>query len=115
MILLQPMTHRGFLVHFDKPRPVVWEKSPWNETMSVYLDDSGEFYVNGHHVTAKDLPERLKEQLGKRVSSIVYFEADARVRFSDAEYAMNTIQHLGAKLIWITPRTRKELNQEWPK
>jgi biopolymer transport protein ExbD len=114
-MLMTPLMLRGFLVHFDKPRLTDWEKSPWKETMSVYVDGLREFYVNGRHVEPQNLPERLKAELGKRMVWTVYFEADENARVSDAEYAMNTIQHLGAKLIWLTPRTRKELNQEVPK
>jgi biopolymer transport protein ExbD len=114
-MLMTPLMPRGFLVHFDKPRPTVWEKSPWKETMSVYVDGLREFYVNGRHVEPQDLQERLKKDLGERMVWAVYFEADDHARVSDAEYAMNTIQHLGAKLIWLTPKTRKELNQEGPK
>jgi biopolymer transport protein ExbD len=106
------LTPSGFLVHFDRPRQTVWEKSPWTETMSVYVDSFRRFHVNGQNVASQDLPERLKEELGRRMVWIVYFEADENARVSDAEYAMNTIQHLGAKLVWLTPKTRKELNQE---
>jgi biopolymer transport protein ExbD len=113
MIMLSTrLAPTGFIVHLDKSRTTVWEKSPWPETMSVYVDGSREFYVNGRHVAPQDLPERLKEELGKRMDWTVYFEADETVRFSDAEYAMKTVQDLGAKLIWLTPKTREELNQK---
>jgi biopolymer transport protein ExbD len=111
-MLMTPLMPRGFLVHFDKVRPAVWEKSPWTETMSVYVEGPDGFYVNGKHVAKQDLAERLKEELGKRMSWTVYFEADETARLSDAEYAMNTIQHLGAKLVWLTPKTRAEMNQK---
>lgn len=107
-----PPTNRGFLVHFDKSRPAIWVKSPWTETTSVYVNGLNGFYVNGKHVATKDLAERLKEELGKQMSWTVYFEADENVRFSDAEYAMNTIQHLGAKLVWLTPKSRTEIDQK---
>jgi biopolymer transport protein ExbD len=110
-MLRTPLTPRGFLVHFDKVRPAIWEKSPWTETMSVYVNGPNRFYVNGEHVATQDLAEKLKEELGKRMYWTVYFEADETAHFSDAEYAMNTIQHLGAKLVWLTPKTRAEMNQ----
>jgi hypothetical protein len=41
----------------------------------------------------------------------VYFEADYDTLNGDAIYAMGTIQGLGAKLVWITPKVREELQQ----
>ncbi len=41
----------------------------------------------------------------------VYFEADYDTLNADAIYAMYTIQALGAKLVWITPKVREELQQ----
>lgn len=45
----------------------------------------------------------------------VYFGADENASVLDAEYAMKTIQDAGAKLIWLTPKTRAALNQMVPK
>jgi len=41
----------------------------------------------------------------------VYFEADYDTMYMDAIYAMDTIRGLGAKLVWITPKVRRELQQ----
>jgi hypothetical protein len=43
---------------------------------------------------------------------VVYFEADYDTLNMDAVYAMDVIQGLGAKLIWITPKVRRELQQK---
>jgi biopolymer transport protein ExbD len=112
LILLEnPMTSRGFLVPLDKANPVAWEKSPWPGSMSVYVDSSKGFLVNGRHVEPQDLSKTLKEELDKRMVWAVYFEAAEDTRFSDAEFAMKTIQDLRARLIWLTPRTLEEMNQ----
>jgi len=42
----------------------------------------------------------------------VYVEADADTRFMDTVYAIDTIQGLGGKVVWITPRTRAEWDEE---
>jgi biopolymer transport protein ExbD len=42
----------------------------------------------------------------------VYLEADADCLFMDVVHAMDTIQGLGAKLVWITPKTREEWEQK---
>lgn len=110
-MIVAPTEKRGFIVHLTRPSPAPWKTSPWGGTMSVYVDGSGQFYLNERRVARQDLSEGLREELGKRMDSSVYFEADEAARTSDAEYAMNTIQQLGAKLIWLTPKTRKELEQ----
>jgi len=42
----------------------------------------------------------------------VYLEADSDCLFGDIVNAMDTIQGLGAKLVWITPKKREEWKQE---
>jgi biopolymer transport protein ExbD len=111
IIFENPLTSRGFLVLMEKANPVAWEKSPWPKSMSVYVDSSKGFLVNGRHVEPQDLSKTLKEELDKRMVWTVYFEAAEDTRFSDAEFAMKTIQDLRARLIWLTPRTREEMNQ----
>lgn len=115
IILEAPRVPRGFLVHFGKAGVLVSEKSPWTETLSVYEDDHARLYVNGQPVATSKLSEKLKQELGKRMVWTVYFEADENIQFADAAFAMNTIQELGAKLIWITPNIRRQLNQQIPK
>ena len=66
------------------------------------------FYVNGKQVPREDLRSRLEEELLRRGVWVVYFEADDNCLYMDAVYAMDTIQGLGAKMIWITPKTREE-------
>jgi hypothetical protein len=41
----------------------------------------------------------------------VYFEADFGTLNMDAIYAMDTIQGLGARLVWITPKVREEIQR----
>jgi hypothetical protein len=41
----------------------------------------------------------------------VYFEENRDGVFMDATYAIDTIQGLGAKAVWITPMMREELNR----
>lgn len=112
IILETPLVPRGFLVHFGGAGTVVWEKSPWTETLSVYEDDHARLYVNGQLVATSKLSEKLSQELGKRMVWTVYFEADENARFADAAYAMDTIQELGAKVIWITPNVRQQLNRQ---
>lgn len=91
---------------------VVWEKSPWSDTLEVYVHTPARFFVNGEEVARSDLHSKLIEQLGRRAEWTVYFEADSDVAYMNAVYAIDTIQACGAKLIWITPKMRKDWQEE---
>ncbi len=87
-------------------------KSPWPETLSVYLAVGEKYYINGQPVPRDALRARLQQELSHRMVWTVYFEADSDALYMDTIYAMDTIQGLGAKLVWITPKVREELRQE---
>jgi biopolymer transport protein ExbD len=107
-MVLQPRIPIGLFVNFNGERTVGVEKSPWTETMAVYVDAKQGFFVNGKHVAREELRSKLQEELLRRGIWVVYFEADGDCLYMDAVYAIDTIQGLGAKLIWITPKTREE-------
>jgi biopolymer transport protein ExbD len=105
-------THHGLTVNFRERNAVAWQKSPWPATLSVYVDGQRGFYVNGQPVPREELRAKLSEELGKRATWDVYFEADQNCPYADAIYSIDTIQGLEANLIWITPRVREELNRK---
>ncbi len=111
MIAETPRTLLGVSVSLAVPRAVFSHDNPWPSTLSVYLDTQSRFYVNGQAVTRDELKAKLNEELEKRVTWDVYFEADERSDYGDAVFAINTIQKLGAKVIWITPKVREELDR----
>ena len=80
--------------------------------MSVYVRSPGQFFVNGEVVTRERFEGTLREELGHRAEWTVYVEADPDTRFMDTVYVIDTIQGLGSKVVWITPRTRAEWNEE---
>lgn len=98
----------GLTVDFKGERSVIVEKNPWAETMAVYVDKKRAFCVNGKKVPREELRSKLEEELLRRGVWVVYLEADENCLYMDAVYAMDTIQGLGARLIWITPKTREE-------
>jgi biopolymer transport protein ExbD len=112
MTLLTPLVSRGLLVKLGKPSATVWQQSPSTETLGVYIGGSNEFHVNGKLVAREELRAKLKEELGKRIVWTVYLEANENCQFREAVYAMDAIQGLGAKLVWLTPRTREEFNRQ---
>jgi biopolymer transport protein ExbD len=94
------------------------QKSSPQETLGVYLAVGEKYYINGQLVSREGLGTKLKEELSRRADWTVYFEADHDTLYMNAIYAMDTIQGLGGKLVWITPKVREELQQKdqpyWP-
>jgi biopolymer transport protein ExbD len=111
MIVDTPSHYYGLPIDFRVHDSVVWEKSPWQETLSVYLAVGEKYYINGEPVPRDTLHTRLQQELNKRMVWTVYFEADYDTLNGDAVYAMDVIEGLGAKLVWITPKVREELRQ----
>jgi biopolymer transport protein ExbD len=109
---VRPRTPLGLRVNIRERTAVAWQKSPWPETLGVYVDGQGKFYVNGQWVPKENLRTKLSEELGKRMVWTVYFEADNASTVADTICAMDTIQRLDAKLVWITPAVREELNKD---
>jgi biopolymer transport protein ExbD len=64
--------------------------------------------LNGEEVPRAQLRSKLMEQLGKRIVWMVYVEADIDTNFGDTLHAIDVIHSCGAKVIWITPKMRKE-------
>jgi biopolymer transport protein ExbD len=80
----------------------------------VYLAGGEKYYLNGKPVAREELGPKLREELSHRVVWTVYFEADNDNLNMDAIYAMDTIQGLGANILWITPQIRKKLQLTSP-
>jgi biopolymer transport protein ExbD len=111
-MILMPPTPVGLMVDFRERKAVGVEKSPWTETVSVYVDSRRGFLLNGHPVGREELQAELKKELSRQMVWTVYLEANPDCLFMDVAYAMDTIQGLGAKLVWITPKTREEWKQK---
>lgn len=102
----------GLPVELRTQYSVAGQKSPWQETLGVYLAVGERYYVNDQLVSREDLRARLQQELSRRAVWTVYFEADYDTLNMNAIYVMDTIQGLGAKLVWITPKVREELQQK---
>ena len=109
MVLREPLHYYGLRIDLRTHDSLIWEKSPWQETLSVYLGVGAKYYLNGQQVPREALRTNLQQALRRRMVWTVYFEADYDTLNADAIYAMDTIQGLGAKLVWITPKVREEL------
>jgi hypothetical protein len=62
-------------------------------------------------VSRELLRAKLQDELAKRVVWMVYVEAGANSVFEDRVYSTDTIQGVGAKVIWITPGMRGSGNK----
>jgi biopolymer transport protein ExbD len=111
-MIVVPLPPKGLLIQLRAHDSVLWEKSPWQETLAVYLAVGEKYYVNGQPVPRDNLRAKLRQELSRRLVWTVYFEADYDTLNMNAIYAIDTIQGLGAKLVWITPRVRAKLEQE---
>jgi biopolymer transport protein ExbD len=110
--MLTPRTAKGLFVDIRERNTAMTQKSPWAETLGVYVDRQGKFTVNRQAVAREKLRAKLEEELGRRMVWTVYFEADRDCAFMDATYAFDTIQGLGAKVVWITPGMREGWKRE---
>jgi biopolymer transport protein ExbD len=110
-IVKAPHHYYGLPIELGTHDSVIWEKSPWPETLGVYLAPGEKYYINGRPVPREALGASLLQELSHRMVWTVYFEADPDTMYMDAIYAMDTIRGCGAKLVWITPRVRKEFQQ----
>jgi len=110
-MMVRPLVPKGLRIDWTRRSHISAVESPWSKTMSVYVARSGQFYVNGK-VIKQELEKALREELGQRAEWTVYVEADYDMPFTDTVYVIDMIQGLGAKVVWITPRTRAEWNEE---
>jgi len=112
-MMFGPQTPHGLLVSLSS-RKVTSLAGPAQETLGVYVDPKGRFFVNGEEVERKGLHTKLLDHLSRSTSWTVYFEADSDSLYMDTVYAIDTIQGCGAKFIWITPKMREEWKHREP-
>jgi biopolymer transport protein ExbD len=110
-ILISAPRSRGFKVELARHNSMPGEKSPWQESMSVYVAASEEYIVNGRRVSREKLRAVLEQELSHRLVRSVYLEADYDTLNINVMFAIDTIEGLGAQLIWITPTVRREIEQ----
>jgi biopolymer transport protein ExbD len=110
-IVREPHHYYGLPIELKTDNYLIGEKSPWQETLGVYLASGEKYYINGRPVLRDSLGASLQQELSHRMVWTVYFEADPDAMYMDAIYAMDTIRGCGAKLVWITPKIRKEFQQ----
>ena len=113
-MILEQHTYHGLPIDLSTYELMSSVKSPWTEPLSVYLGVGEKYYVNGKEVPRDALRETLRHELDRTAVWTVYFEADGDTLNMNAIYAMSVIQNLGAKLVWITPKVREQLEAKKP-
>lgn len=105
-MIMQPRSSRGLPIDWIRRSHISATESPWPETMSVYIAAPEQLSINGKAITWDELEARLREELGQRAEWTVYVEADNDTMFMDTAKVIDTIQGLGGKVVWITPKMR---------
>lgn len=73
------------------------------------------FYVNSKPVEWNDLSKELREQLKVRPNWSVYIDGDPNLSFADVAAVAGMAEELHAKVVLLTPETRKLVEPEWGK
>jgi biopolymer transport protein ExbD len=107
-MILSPPPPNGLRIDWTQRSHISAVESPWPETMSVYIGRHSQVYVNGKAIERQELEKNLRAELARRAVWTVYLEADDDTTFSETVFAMDTIQGVGAKVVWITPMMRAE-------
>jgi biopolymer transport protein ExbD len=107
-MVFRPIAPQGLLIELQERSVAAWGESSQAETLGVYVDQQGHFFVNGGRVKREKLQEKLQQELGRRTAWVVYLEAERESAFEECVYAMDAIRGAGAKVIWITPGMRQQ-------
>lgn len=110
--VLRPRPPFGVSVDWKRRSHIAAMGSPWAKTMSVYVGPRCEFYVNGKEIGGKRLDVALKSELERRAEWTVYVDADPNSMFMCTASAIDTIQGVGGRVVWITPKMRREWEKE---
>ena len=108
-MVFRPPPSQGLRIELWSPKALRAEQNPWAQALGVYVEEDGQFSLNGKRVARENLRKKLEEELARRMPWVVYVEAHENSAFSETMFAIETIQGLGAKAVWITPRMRSEL------
>jgi biopolymer transport protein ExbD len=103
-----PRTPAGLFISLGRSQWATAPESPWPTSLSVYITAQKDFLVNGRPVPRDKLRSELQEKLARSMVWTVYLEADSNTSFGDTVYLIDTIQGLGAKAVWITPKVRQD-------
>jgi hypothetical protein len=61
-----PRTSKGLFVNWKNRDALVWEKSPWPNSLEIFVRAPARFFVSGQEVSRSDLHAKLMEQLSQR-------------------------------------------------
>ena len=74
----------------------------------VYVDSSGNLYLNSKPVTAEELPRALGDEFARRADWVAYVEGDSNLAYMAVVRAMDLVREAHGKVILLTPKMRAE-------
>lgn len=74
---------------------------------AVRVQSSDVWYLNSELINPHDLSGRLRQQFGERTGCTVFFDADLDLPFDVAARAIDAIEQTPARVVLLTPATKK--------
>jgi biopolymer transport protein ExbD len=74
----------------------------------VYVDQSGDLYLNSEPISAEDLPHKLETELARRADRSVFVEGDSTTDYGSVARAISLVRAAGGEAILMTPKFRAE-------
>ena len=108
MVLRTPQTPHGLRIRVNTRSASSAFFGPTSETLAVYADKDGKFYVNGTIVEPAQLEAKLSKEIRRRTTPLVYVEANNDIEFRRVIFVFDAIKGAGGEPIWITPLLRKQ-------
>lgn len=99
----------GIPVRLLRPGVILASSTRYRTGLLVYVDRSGNFYLNSQPIAPEELPQALEEEFEPRADWSVYIEAESAADYQQVARAMDLVRKAHGKLIMLTPGTRAEL------
>ncbi len=104
--------HRSYglfaLTYFPESRMTSrLKQDPCQLKWVVRVESNEIWFLNSDRIAPADLPFKLRERVGERTGCLVLFDANPDVPFDAAICAIDMIEQTSAKVVLLTPQTKK--------
>jgi biopolymer transport protein ExbD len=96
----------GLFVLTYLPESSFFKHVPCEQTLTVRVESSGEWYLNSARIEPDKLADALRAQIGARATCIVFFEADQDVPYYKAIHVISLIEQTQGRVVLLTPKTK---------
>ena len=97
----------GLMVHLSRASSATTMSDPGTEPLVVRIDSKERWYLNSQRVSPSELITLLNQKLGRRPGWFVYLDVDSDLQFGVAVHAIDLIEATQAKVVLLTPNTKK--------